>query len=345
MMNTLGKIIIILAVVLMGVSFFAEAVLAETFNLEYPDFVNPEITKTPAEFINKLYIYALGISGTLAVMMIVYGGVKYAINPGNTSAQGDATDIIKNAVFGVVLLAGAYLILETINPSLVILKNPGLEMVPVSTSTEGTTPPPTKEEATELIRVAKWLLDNEGGKFSFSVNATCGSISHAKGNLTDVSNGELPLVCSPDCVCKKGGTSGTVTLNLKMLKGLQFIVINSTVPKSVITSFTGGKHSTTSQHYQGNAADFSPVNTSPDQWDKLLTSLRNPNAGEASLAKCEARKWTDTNGNGQKDSRKSESNPNGDEYSTEFYNFCSDLFNNASYLTGKLDNIHIHANW
>ena len=49
MMNTLGKIIIILAVVLMGVSFFAEAVLAETFNLEYPDFVNPEIAKTPEE--------------------------------------------------------------------------------------------------------------------------------------------------------------------------------------------------------------------------------------------------------------------------------------------------------
>lgn len=149
MICTLGKIILALTVILIGVGFFAEAVLAETFNLEYPDFVNPEVTKTPAEFINNLYIYALGISGTLAVMMIVYGGVKYAINPGNTSAQGDATDIIKNAVFGVVLLAGAYLILETVNPSLVILKNPALE--PVPTSTSETLPPTISTFNTSLL--------------------------------------------------------------------------------------------------------------------------------------------------------------------------------------------------
>lgn len=110
-----------------------------TYKLEAPTEIN---AKTPADFAQKIYIYILGIAGTLAVVMIIYGGINYLLNPGNTSKQSDALDIIKSAIWGIVLLAGAYIILNTINPELTQLKNPGLEplspyVAPTSTPSGG----------------------------------------------------------------------------------------------------------------------------------------------------------------------------------------------------------------
>ncbi len=116
---------VVILVALFGVS--AVGVLAQSdpssFTLEYPKFLDDE-EQTPAQFVENFYLYALGISGTLAVVMIVFGGVKYVTSAGNVSARTDALDIIKSAVWGIVLLGGAYLILNTINPQLTQLKDP-----------------------------------------------------------------------------------------------------------------------------------------------------------------------------------------------------------------------------
>ena len=94
-----------------------------TTTINYPSFVN---STTPGGFVGSTYTYALGLAGTLAVIMIVYGGVKYVASAGNTSQQADARDIIQNAVLGILLLGGAYLILNTINPEITKLKSPSL---------------------------------------------------------------------------------------------------------------------------------------------------------------------------------------------------------------------------
>jgi hypothetical protein len=110
--------------------FFAVSVAhaaTNTIDVGYPAFVS---STSPADFVANLYTYALGISGTLAVIMIVYGGIKYLTSAGNESALGDAKDIITSAIWGILLLAGAYLVLNTINPQLVELRNPGLEALP-----------------------------------------------------------------------------------------------------------------------------------------------------------------------------------------------------------------------
>lgn len=106
---------------------------SSAFTLSYPNFAT---ATSPASFVESFYVWALGISASLAVIMIVYGGVKYAVSPGNAGAQSEARDIIINAVWGIVLLAGAYLILNTINPSLTTLRNPGgLQVITAPTST------------------------------------------------------------------------------------------------------------------------------------------------------------------------------------------------------------------
>lgn len=79
-------------------------------------------------FINTFYQTALAVSGLLALLMIVYGGIKYTVSAGNTGQQSDAKDIILSAVYGVVLLLASYLILNTINPKITNLQLPGNDM-------------------------------------------------------------------------------------------------------------------------------------------------------------------------------------------------------------------------
>jgi len=82
-----------------------------------------------AEYIKRLYQFGVGIAGILAVGMIAAGAVYRIINAGNSSKQQEGTEMIKSAIWGVVLLLGSYLILRTVNPRLVELKEPELEEI------------------------------------------------------------------------------------------------------------------------------------------------------------------------------------------------------------------------
>ena len=89
-----------------------------------------------ASLVQQIYLIALGLVGVLALGMIIFGGLRYATSVGNPSAQTDARDIITQAIWGVVLLLCAYLILNTINPKLKELKSPEFEALTAATSTE-----------------------------------------------------------------------------------------------------------------------------------------------------------------------------------------------------------------
>ena len=69
------------------------------------------------------------IAGLTAFGAIVYGGINYILSAGNVTNQQDAKDQITQAIVGLLLLLGAYLILYTINPSLVSLTNPEREII------------------------------------------------------------------------------------------------------------------------------------------------------------------------------------------------------------------------
>jgi hypothetical protein len=95
-------------------------------------------TVPPGTFINALYTWALSISGILAFGIIVYGGVKYMISAGNSSGTSDAKEWIKAAILGVLLLAGAYFILNIVNPNLLNLSLPSLNNVTSAPATINT---------------------------------------------------------------------------------------------------------------------------------------------------------------------------------------------------------------
>src|SRR6185437_16969565 len=72
----------------------------------------------PGAAIANIYDFALAIAGIIAFGVIVYGGVRYMISSGNPSGQSDAKEWIEAALLGLLLLVGAYFILNIVNPQL-----------------------------------------------------------------------------------------------------------------------------------------------------------------------------------------------------------------------------------
>lgn len=70
------------------------------------------------EYIANMYKFALAIAGFLALAMITWGAIVYTTSAGSPDRQNEGKDIIISALWGVLLLVGSYLILNTINPRL-----------------------------------------------------------------------------------------------------------------------------------------------------------------------------------------------------------------------------------
>ncbi len=63
--------------------------------------------------------WAIGVGSLLALGVIVYGGILYTYSAGRPSVKADAADRIRHAIYGLLLLLSAWLILDIINPALV----------------------------------------------------------------------------------------------------------------------------------------------------------------------------------------------------------------------------------
>ncbi|MDO8504790.1 MAG: pilin, partial [Candidatus Liptonbacteria bacterium] len=98
-------------------------------------------TTGPVGAIGNIYYFAIGLGGLLAFIAITYAGIKWMLARGNPSGISDAKDQIVQALLGLVLLFGAYIILNTINPALTVLSIPGLTELAAPSSTANLLPP------------------------------------------------------------------------------------------------------------------------------------------------------------------------------------------------------------
>jgi len=71
-----------------------------------------------ASYLNAIFKIGIGLAGVFAVLMLVIAGIEYIGGAGSPSARKDANKRIWNAIFGIMLALGAWLILNTINPEL-----------------------------------------------------------------------------------------------------------------------------------------------------------------------------------------------------------------------------------
>ncbi|MFA4998631.1 MAG: hypothetical protein WC514_01295 [Candidatus Paceibacterota bacterium] len=79
-------------------------------------------TTTLPELVSYLFTFSVMIAGLAAFSMLVYGGLRYLTSAGNAATQKDARDTITSAIVGLLLLLGSYLLLQLINPDILILK-------------------------------------------------------------------------------------------------------------------------------------------------------------------------------------------------------------------------------
>ena len=85
------------------------------YTLEQP-FAGKASVKNIGEYIQLVYRFALGIVGIIAVVLIMFGGLRWMAAAGNESMITEAKEIVTSAVTGLVIALLSYVILAFINP-------------------------------------------------------------------------------------------------------------------------------------------------------------------------------------------------------------------------------------
>lgn len=101
-------------------------------------------------YIRGVYLFGLGFAALLAMGMIVFGGIIYIISRGNPSKITEAKEIIQGAIYGLLLLIGAYVILYNVNPNLVGLNTLDIKEVRPGSFFTPTLPKQTADAISKL---------------------------------------------------------------------------------------------------------------------------------------------------------------------------------------------------
>lgn len=108
----------------MGLGFFsalptfAQDVPVYTPIVQIPN-IDPNVQDTQ-QYIRALYMLSISAAALLAVIKIIFGGVKWMLSDVVTDKSAAVKDI-RGALFGLLIVIGAVLILGTINPALLNL--------------------------------------------------------------------------------------------------------------------------------------------------------------------------------------------------------------------------------
>lgn len=72
------------------------------------------------------YNFLLSIVGIVAVLFMIFGGLKYITAVGNSSKISDAKDQILSAISGLLLALLSWVIVDTLNPDVLYMRQPGV---------------------------------------------------------------------------------------------------------------------------------------------------------------------------------------------------------------------------
>lgn len=113
----LSFIIFLVVLVLSGTeTVFAQAPGFQPL-VNIPGITEAQNAGSFANYLNTLYILSISVAAFLAVVMIIYSGVQYMLSDVVTD-KSSAKQGIRGALLGLLIVIGAVIILETINPAL-----------------------------------------------------------------------------------------------------------------------------------------------------------------------------------------------------------------------------------
>ncbi len=128
--------LIFLALFITNVALLANVVLAQSKYIpleNIPGLQSGESVEL-STYLAAIYRAGLILASVLSVLMIVIGGIQYMTAGGNPGRLGDAKDRIWQAILGLLLVLGSYLILNTINPDLVKMELSSMKTLTTETA-------------------------------------------------------------------------------------------------------------------------------------------------------------------------------------------------------------------
>ncbi|MFA5777692.1 MAG: pilin [Parcubacteria group bacterium] len=119
-------------------------------------------------YIEAIYKFAIWTVGIAAVLMLTIGGFMYMVSAGNTSKMDTAKKIVTDAILGLIIALGAYLILYVINPDLVkitiTMKSLGGGTVTESKPNPNTPLAPNSSGCSAIVSAAQ-AMKNQGCQY------------------------------------------------------------------------------------------------------------------------------------------------------------------------------------
>jgi hypothetical protein len=102
--------------------------ISSALELSYPTIAG--YTLSLGIDINKLiawfYYFIVSIAGLATFVMLVWGGFEWMTSTGNPARISSAKDRILSAFMGLIIILASWLILQVINPDLLLLRLPNL---------------------------------------------------------------------------------------------------------------------------------------------------------------------------------------------------------------------------
>lgn len=121
--------------------FLIKADFVLALEQQYPPVFGLSIGEgTLPEYAKYFFNIGMAIAGTLAAIVIVFGGIYYLVSLGMGKFTDEGKQWIKAGVLGLLLTVSSYLIAYTINPNLVVFKLDGLPIIGGIFNSQPTTP-------------------------------------------------------------------------------------------------------------------------------------------------------------------------------------------------------------
>lgn len=157
-------------------------------------------------YIPAAFKLAIGVSAVMAFVMITFGGIMYATSDAITG-KSQGKEYATNAIYGLLLVIGAYAILNTINPEILKINlnfpQPTLGNGPTTVvGGGGPTPAGTGPAYTPMV---------VNGKTIYVLNGYV--MSDYQIQSDQLNRAELNGVSVNNTACTSGGTSGCTNMN------------------------------------------------------------------------------------------------------------------------------------
>lgn len=206
--------------------------------------------------VNNIYLFSVAVVGVVSVLMFVIAGYMYMA--GTQESIKKAKTYITSTLAAILILLGAYVILNTIDPNLTRIYDLNFPAIDCAKQPEQCKQPEYQDQTSSnlppsanSVTMANQIVAT-GARFATSHVSRVNDQATALQNMNDTRAGK------PAARSSYGNApGGTIPLNEKMLAGLYTVATRYNISVSEIA---GGEHSANSKHYAGKAFDINHAN-------------------------------------------------------------------------------------